>query len=874
MNLFRTPPFTRAPNLLRKHSTVAIAVFGASLILGLVAATAPLFISSASNAALAREIGSRCAGNVNGTLDNFAPLADAEREIGRAWSPTSTLGAPILTLPSPPVEIATTGVNSRKLVVRFLHRTGFEDNVEVLEQTDADGLWMSGRGAEQLGVSAGDRVEIVDNTGTSATLLIGTIFRDLNDVPRSDYWCPQQDYFIPGPPFGDLPPALVLVDDERFLELFSNLESAPYAGDWEFPVEGNGLTTQTAAQSIAEMEGMQERIRETFEPSFANSVSIATDLPFIVRRADTLGGVLRSSVIPIAAAAVISALGLLAAAGNYWVDRRRVEVTLLVTKGIGPGAVALKAVAEMATAVIAGMLLAWLLALVVAPIVGPAPLVDESARWEAMLATVIAGGIGLIAVAVVVAFRSARVLDDAQPRLWAGTRLPALLALTGATGLAWFSMRDGAIAVAEGDQVGRVSWLVLAFPLFLFALATLLAAEVLSRWLGRRGPAGKSRSTAVFLASRRIASSPTMALVLIAAAAFPVATLVYAASLSRSSSSTIDAKAKSFIGSDLAVAMIDNRSMPSSLAGSATQVTRSERAVVSGREVDIIGVDPVTFTDGAYWHDSFSQQSLDEVLELVSSPHSGASLRVVVANGTIDGGVVTSDRWGAIDVPVEVVSTIGSFPGMRGDRPLLITDRTALADWIAREGGGRLPGFRDWVYVRDVSEPAVVAAFGNENITFAWVNEADDVLDQLKYAVIIWTLDFIEIIAVLAALIVVAGVLLYGDARQRTRNLAYALARKMGLSRRSHLLAGFLELAVLLGLGLMVGAVAAFTASVLIFGGLDAVPTTPPGPRYIGALDVVVICAGCALALAAIGALLAQRTADRADTSEMLRHGG
>jgi predicted lysophospholipase L1 biosynthesis ABC-type transport system permease subunit len=100
-----------------------------------------------------------------------------------------------------------------------------------------------------------------------------------------------------------------------------------------------------------------------------------------------------------------------------------------------------------------------------------------------------------------------------------------------------------------------------------------------------------------------------------------------------------------------------------------------------------------------------------------------------------------------------------------------------------------------------------------------------------------WTFDFVEIIALLAALIVVAGVFLYGDARQRARNLSYALVRKMGLSRQSHLIAGFLELLVLLGLGLVVGALAAIAAS-------------------------------------ATGALLSQRIADGADTSELLRPGG
>ena len=873
MNLLRTPPFARAPTLLRYHATVVIATFAAAIILGMVTAMAPLFISSATNAALAQEISSRCAGNVNGTLDNFAPIAVSEPEIARVWSQTTTLGQPVLTRPTPPVEIATTGANTRKLLVRFLHRTGYEDNVEVLEQADSGGLWITDRGADYLGLVAGDDVEMLDGRGNLVTIPIGTVYRDLMETSRTDYWCPVQDYFIPGPPHGDLPPALVLIDSDLFGELFPNLESPPYGGVWEFPVERSSLTTQTADASIQQMEQMETDIQQSLTSGFPRSVTIRTDLPFIVRRSAALGEVLRSSVTPIAIVAVISALGLLAAAGSYWVDRRRTEVVLLITKGIGPGAVALKAAVEMAGAVVVGTILGWLLALATGPAVGPSPLIDSSTRWQALIYAVVAGAVGLVAVGIAVGVRSTRVLDPKTRRWRTSFRVPAFLGFAAATVLAWFSLRNGVITVAQGDQAGRVSPLVLAFPFFLFGAAILLAAEVLARMIGHAGSSHRRRSPAAFLASRRIASSPTMALVLIAAAALPVATLVYAADLSRSSSSIIEAKAASFIGSDLAVAMADDRPMPVSLAGSATQVTRYERVLVGDQEVDIIGVDPLTFLDGAYWHDSFSEASLEEILSLLGPPGPDGSLTVVVANGSITGSRVESGRWDDLEIPVTVVAEIASFPGMRGSRPLLIADNAALSRWTGLESDGRLPGFRDWVYVRDTTEPDAVAAFGDEGVTFAWINNTGDVLDQLKYAVIIWTFDFVEIIALLAAMIVVAGVFLYGDARQRARNLSYALARRMGLSRRSHFMAAFLELAVLLGLGLAVGAIAAIAASALVYGGIDPVPTTPPGPRLIVAYDVVAAAAVATLAVAATGALLSQRIADGANTSELLRHG-
>ena len=874
MSLLRTHPFVRAPTLLRHHATVAIATFTAAVILGIVTAMAPLFLSSATNAALAQEISSRCAGSVNGTLDTFAPIAVAEPVVERAWSQTSTLGRPILTRPTPPIEISTTTADERKLLVRFLHRTGYEANVEVLDQSDSGGLWITDRGADYLGIVAGDDVELVDGRGELVTIPVGTIYRDLNEAPRTDYWCPVQDYFIPGPPHGDLPPALVLIDSDAFGELFPNLESPPYGGVWEFPIEGSGLTTQTAAAAIHDMEQMETDVQQSLTSEFPRSVTIRTDLPYIVRRSAALGEVLRSSVAPIAIVAIISALGLLAAAGSYWVDRRRTEVVLLITKGIAPTAVALKAATEMAGAVVVGTIVGWLLALAIGPAIGPSPLIDSSIRWQTLFYVLVVGALGLVVVGVVVGVRSARVLDLKTRRRQAGARTPALLGFAIAAGVAWFSLRNGAITVARGDEAGRVGPLVLAFPFFLFGFAILLVAGTLNWLIDRTRPLQRSHSPALFLASRRIASSPTLALVLIAAAAFPTATLVYAADLSRSSSSTIESKAASFIGSDLAVAMANDRPMPVSLIGSATQVTRYERVLVVDQEVDVIGVDPLTFRDGAYWHDSFAEGDLEEVLDLLTPSDPDGILTVVVANGSITGSVVESGKWDDTTIPVRVAATITSFPGMRGDRPLLVADNASLSTWTYLENGERLTGFRDWVYVRDATETDVIAAFGDEEATFAWINSTDDVLDQLKYAVIIWTFDFVEIMAVLAALIVVAGVFLYGDARQRSRNLSYALARRMGLSRRSHFAATFLELLVLLGLGLAVGVMAAITASALVYGGIDPVPSTPPAPRLIVALDVVAFATAAIFAVAATGALLTQRIADGADTSELLRHGG
>jgi putative ABC transport system permease protein len=95
----------------------------------------------------------------------------------------------------------------------------------------------------------------------------------------------------------------------------------------------------------------------------------------------------------------------------------------------------------------------------------------------------------------------------------------------------------------------------------------------------------------------------------------------------------------------------------------------------------------------------------------------------------------------------------------------------------------------------------------------------------------------------------------------------------MGLTRATHLRSLLAELGVLLGLAWIIGAGLAWAAILLVYHRLDIDPTRPPAPL----LTVPVLAfAGSALVVAAVvglAALYAQRSADRADVSEVLRLG-
>jgi hypothetical protein len=96
----------------------------------------------------------------------------------------------------------------------------------------------------------------------------------------------------------------------------------------------------------------------------------------------------------------------------------------------------------------------------------------------------------------------------------------------------------------------------------------------------------------------------------------------------------------------------------------------------------------------------------------------------------------------------------------------------------------------------------------------------------------------------------------------------------MGLTRRDHARAGVLEVGSLTLAGALAGVAVGRRASRDLYLALDPLPETPPAPQWVGTADLTLIILVLVVVLAAVSAWMAQRTADNADVSELLRHGG
>jgi putative ABC transport system permease protein len=593
-------------------------------------------------------------------------------------------------------------------------------------------------------------------------------------------------------------------------------------------------------------------------------------MPQLAERAALTRDGLRGPVLPIALGGSILALLLVGAAGSYWADRRSREVGLLSSRGVGPGALALKAVLELALPAVAGTVVGWLVARWLVALLGPSPLLDRSAPAQAAITAVIAlvAGLGLLALVAGLRSRAAteRPVGARRGRVAA---LPWELLVLAAAGACWLRLR-GSDAVTLDAGIAQINLLVVAFPLLFLAGAAVLVVRLLALLLPHLGRTTGRLSPAWYLATRRVTASRVISVILLAAAALPIAMLVYAAALTRTSEYTLDAKAGVVNGSRIAVQSVDPIRRTAATDAAGTLVTRYLYGKVAGQPADVtvLAIDPDTFPGTAFWDRRFSSDSLATLMARLRAPTTGGAIPAVAV---VEEGPEFAPTFqlglGSTRVRVDVVAHAKPFPGRRIPGSILVVDRARLGTV------DRFAGSLNELWSRTATTERAQEIVTGQHADIYLATSQDTVFDVANFLGVSWTFGYLSALAALVGLVAVGGLLLYLETRQRSRVASYALGRRMGLTRATHLRSLLAELGVLLGLAWVIGAGLAWTAVLLVYHRLDIDPTRPPGPL----LTVPVLAfAGSAVAVAVVvvlAALYAQRSADRADVSEVLRLG-
>ena len=439
-----------------------------------------------------------------------------------------------------------------------------------------------------------------------------------------------------------------------------------------------------------------------------------------------------------------------------------------------------------------------------------------------------------------------------------------VLLLAGAGGT--YAALRGADAVTVVQNVAQVNLLVVVFPLLFILGGSVLAVRLLTLLLPVLSARATRLPAAWYLAARRLTAARVAAVVLLAAAAAPVAIAVYAGGLTAGSERTLDAKAKVFTGAAISVETTGQLARSAATDRLGTLVRRYSYGTVGETKVAFLAVDPATLPGTAYWRDEFAGRSLPALLSALAGPATGGRLPAIVVDPRRELGPTADVRLGTSTARVATAATAALFPGRRLPYPMIVVAVGRLGPVDPHAGSF------DELWTNGPAGPAEAQVLAQDQLIFDTIDQAQ-VFDAADYLGVTWTFGYLTALAGLVGLVSVGALLLYVETRQRTRVAAYALGRRMGLSRATHLRSLLAELGLLLGLAYAVGVGLSRVALGLVHGRLDVDPSRPPTPLLVLPVGVLVGAAVAVAAVAGLTALHAQRVADRTPPAETLRLG-
>jgi putative ABC transport system permease protein len=866
------PPWRRVPVLPFGQPAVLLAVFAAAAILACAGASAPLFLSSASSAALQRLLGQQCASagtaavkwhNASGLSGETAQqrdLADLDRQVPAAMTGAGLARPALSAVAANLYDLGYRATVVAKPTSRVVYRAGALDNVTKLPgAVGGTGVWLPQYLRDRLGARPGATVTV----GGTPVRLAG-YYRNFYDGPLPAYWCSYGFLVLPNDTSSDVPSPLVLATDPVTFSRLAGDSAADY--EWVSQVDPAGETVSRARDVESRQAAAYQAARLPVPLDFGRTNGGTGQLPALADRADLIRDGLRGPVLPIALGGTLLALLLVGAAGSYWADRRIREIRLLSARGVGPGALAGKAALELALPAVAGTAVGGLLARWLVARLGPSPNLDPGGYGQAAL--VVTAGLlaGLALLGFVAGIRSRNATE--RPVGARRSRLAwmpwEVLLLAGAGGT--YAALRGSDAVTVVQNVAQVNLLVVLFPLLFILGGSVLAVRLLTLLLPVLSGRATRLPAAWYLAARPLTAARVAAVVLLAAAAAPVATAVYAAGLTAGTQQTLDTKARVFTGAAISVETTGQLRRDAATDRLGTVVRRYSYGTVGDTQVAFLAVDPATLPRTADWRNEFAGRSLPDLLTALAGPATGGRLPAIVVDPRHELDPTADVRLGTSTARVTTAATATLFPGRRLPPPMIIVDRTRLGPIDPHAGSF------DELWANGPAAPAEAQVLAQDQLIFDTIDQAQ-VFDAADYLGLSWTFGYLTALAGLVGLVSVGALLLYVETRQRTRVAAYALGRRMGLSQATHLRSLLAELGLLLGLAYAVGVGLSRVALGLVHGMLDVDPARPPTPLLVLPVGVLVGAAVAVAVVAALTALHAQRVADRTPAAETLRLG-
>lgn len=862
-------PWRRGWRLLWRFPAVWWAFAATGVVLVLASTITPLYVSAAASASVAAQQAGRCPWAAGMQAHGRGPveLADsveaqrarsaehiAGQVLGRSAAVTfaldgerAHLGPALVSLQGGPLGLLPGPHHQFDQTVRLLFRQQAEQHIQVLERVPGQGFLLTKEAAANVEVKPGGSLTIRAVDGHLVRAPVVGIYTDMAKQPMTEFWCSLDHFIHQRDPLGNNvpPPLLLATDSATTIDLLRQLHPrAPV--DVEAYVQRPlrpGLRMDQAEQALAAVNEGRSSVPadDQFRPA---APFVLTELPFIVRRAHALRHALLPPVAALSVGAALAALGLVAVAGSFWAERRRTELDVLSSRGVGPGAQALKAAIECAPPLLLGLLAGSALSVAVVRWLGPD---GEPAPVAMNQAAGLAIGGWLLALLVLAGCVAARRRAPRPRRV--GGRTGFLLLAVELVGLVVSLVALGRVSSTEVESdlsaLPTFGLSRLLLPLGVLVFGSLALVRMLTMTLPSLRNRGQRWPTTVLLAVQRLAAVPRVPAALALGVAISAGTGVFAGGVAGSLQRTVDAKAQVFVGSDTAFELLGPQPIPAV----GTTVFRPPDTRAEDRAVRVLAIDPTTFTSHAFWDPDFSSTSIEELVGRLG-PASDGQLPAILVGGRLGDDPVVEVPMNAqtLRVPMTVVGRARGFPGMTTD-PLLVVSEPALRQVNA----AALRFATQSIWLRGAQQPALTQLLeGGVKIRYTTTVQTVSAAPTLD--AVVQTLDILRAFGVVGAALLLMGIAIYVDVRSRRRRLAAVLTRRMGLRARTDWLSNWLELGTAAGAGLVMGAGAGVALAAYVTSLLDPVPDAPPGPLVVHPWSLVV---GMVIALATATALIA-----------------
>ncbi|HEX2196136.1 MAG TPA: hypothetical protein VHJ76_04345, partial [Actinomycetota bacterium] len=740
--------------------------------------------------------------------------------------------------------------------VRLAHRTGDRENVAVVRH-GGDGVWIADVTADALGVEPGDSIEL-ETGGRKVGARVGAIYRFLPaDEPR-EYWTPLRDFVYKKPSADTYPPPFVLASPE-----FVTSTDIATQVRWNVPLAPGDLAPDTVRavarqfravgrETVRQAAGFGKVLHDVGGP--ANLPEVDTLLGGVVRVAQDRLDASQAPTGVVTAAARLLGAGLMVAAGLSLVARRRSEVRALIARGASPVSLALRFALEGVAPVAGGGVVAVAAGFAGVSLLGASGGVEWSflAGLTGDVAIAAAAAVVLLALSTGAAVtreeRSFRMRASATRRV---ATLGAGAAVVAGGVVAYRSLES--ISLGRSDEALGGS--ILLAPIGVIAAGSVAAGVLLRLALPFVAARARRTSTGTFLAAKRLAASTGMTHTLVVVCGSALGVMFFGLTVTGSVHHTATAKAKTFVGSDVAVGVPPNPPpLPDDLPFPATHVTSILTYLEgTGRTVTVLGLERATFASAAYWEDDFADEPLGELLGRLEDADEGpiAAIAVGFAEGE-------TPAISGVEVPLEIVGEADAWPGMTSGQPLVATTIDS-ARRVLTSGGGGTRSELVWAKgdAREIEDALVAAGqAAYDPIT------AEEVLDTPTLQSLLWSLGLLGGVGALASATAVAGLSLYLQARHTAGQVAAAMTRRMGLPRRAELTSWIAEIGGAGAASFAVGAATGLLTASLVHERLDTQPDLLPAPVLVPPTTVALV---AALAVAAVSVLTARRLQKRMD---------